>query len=271
MMSNTEFAEHLSVLRLTLPEAAQLLGVSERTVRRWSDGEGVPGPVEAALRAWLRLDQQYLPWKPDAVSILGNDQAQISRIRDHDHLLDALMREVEARGGPQTFWSVDLVKQRATHGPAEVGFHLLEQGGFSPISYRRVDRPGSHDTDLFEIQDACYCIAQAIARARQSNQALIAISEYTRRNAAHFVRVSPEMPSQAEVNKRVLAITMLADDLNGLASSALKGEALYAKFEDTLAALHRLGFFPDGDLVGAAARSMIGPAPHPGSLSQAAS
>ena len=267
-MSSAEFIEHLSALRLTQPEAAQLLGVSERTVRRWTDGEAVPRPVEAALRAWLRLDQQYLPWKPDAVSVFHDDQAQISRIRNQDELLDTLMREVEARGGPKAFWAVDLVKQRATLGSAEVGFHRLEQGGFSPTSYHRADRPRSTD-DWPDIQDACYCIAQAIARARASNQALIDIAEYTRRHAALYVREGPKVPDDAEAKRRILAINMLADDLTGLASSPLAGAALYGKFEAVLETLHRLSFFPDSNLVAAVARSTLGPAPRPDILTNA--
>ena len=267
-MSSAEYMDHLSALKLTQPEAAQLLGVSERTVRRWTDGEAVPGPVEAALRAWRRLDQRYLPWRPDAVSVFHDDQDQISRIRDQDQLLDALMREVEARGGPKTPWSVDLVKQRATLGPAEVSFHRLEQGGFSPTSYRRVDRTPS-DADRPDIQDACYCIAQAIARSRAANQALISISEQTRQRAAHFVRDGASMPTEAEVQRRVFAINMLADELNGLASSAVEGNAIYGKFEEILNGLHRLGFFPDSELVAGVARSILGPAPRPDILTKA--
>lgn len=268
MMSKHEFAEHLAALKLSFPEAAQLLGVSERTTRRWVEGESVPGPVEAALRAWRRLDTQCLPWKPDSVSVFWDDQDQLRRIREHDQLLDALMREVEARGGPSTYWAVDLAKQRATLGPAEVSFHKLLQGGFSPTTYRRVDRAPTDD-DRREIQDACYCIAQAIARARTANKALIEIAEYTRQHAALFVREGPASPSAAEVTRRVETINMLGDELNGLASSALEGNALYAKFEGILDALHRLGFFPEQELVSAVARSMIGPAPRPDVLTEA--
>jgi hypothetical protein len=64
---------------------------------------------------------------------------------------------------------------------------------------------------------------------------------------------------------------MLADELNELASSALEGDALYAKFEGILDALHRLGFFPEVELVSAVARSLIGPAPRPDALTQASS
>lgn len=270
MMPKHEFVEHLSALKLSFPEAAQFLGVSERTARRWAEGESVPGPVEAALRAWRRLDAQCLPWKPDSMSVFRDDQDQLRRIREHDQLLDTLMREVEARGGPSTYWAVDLAKQRATLGPAEVSFHKLQQGGFSPTTYRRVDRAPTDD-DRREIQDACYCIAQAIARGRAANKALIDIAEYTRQHAALFARKGAASPSAAEVRRRIETINMLADELNGLASSALGGNALYAKFEGILDALHRLGFFPTQELVSTVARSMIGPAPRPDIVIEASS
>jgi transcriptional regulator with XRE-family HTH domain len=270
MMSKHEFIEHLSALKLSYPEVAQFLGVSERTARRWAEGESVPGPVEAALRAWRRLDAQWLPWKPHSVSVFQNDQDELRRIRNHDQVLDTLMREVEARGGPSTYWAVDLAKQRATFGPAEVSFHMLQQGRFLPTTYRRVDRAPTDD-DRREIQDACYCIAQAIARSRAANKALIDIAEYTRQHAALFVREGPSSPSADEVTRCVESIKMLADELSGLASSALEGNALYAKFEGVLDALHRLGFFPEQQLVSAVARGMIGPAPRPDVLTGSSS
>jgi hypothetical protein len=204
------------------------------------------------------------------MSVFRDDQDQLRRIREHDQLLDVLMREVGARGGPLTYWAVDLARQRATLGPAEVSFHKLQQGGFSPTTYRRVDRAPTDD-DRREIQDACYCIAQAIARARAGNKALIDIAEYTHQHAALFIRGGGSSPTAAEVTRCVEAINMLADELNGLASSALEGNALYAKFEGILDALHRLGFFPEQELVSAVARSLIGPAPRPDILAEASS
>lgn len=204
------------------------------------------------------------------MSIFQNDQEQLRRIRNHDQLLDTLMHEVEARGGPSTYWAVDLAKQRATFGPAEVSFHMLQQGGFSPTTYRRIDRAPTDD-DLREIQDACYCIAQAIARSRAANKALIDIAEYTRQHAALFARERPLSLSADEVTRCIGTINMLADELNGLASSALEGNALYAKFEGILDALHRLGFFPEQQLVSAVARGMIGPAPRPDVLTESSS
>ncbi len=262
MLSRVQFVDYLSVLKLSFSDAAQLLGVSERSVRRWAEGETVPGPVDAALRAWKLLDAQRLPWKPDSVSIIVNDQDQIQLIQKHSQMLYDLIREVEGRGGPSTYWAVDLAKQRATLGSAEVSFYRLEQGGFSEPKYRRVDRAPS-EQDRHDMQDACYCIAQAIARARDVNKAIIELAEYTRNNSASFITDGSQILSDSQLARQIMQINICADDLNGLASSALQGNALYANFESILDALHRLGFFPEQSLVSKVAHSMIGPAPRP--------
>jgi hypothetical protein len=256
MMSTQELAEHLSALRLTTAEAAELLGVSERSLRRWGEGESVPGPVEAALRAWRRLDERWLPWKPGSRPALESDQDQLRRLREHNIVLDALMREVEARGGPANPWSVDLNRQRATFGPAEVGFYRLQGGGFSPATYRRLDRAAS-DRDKPEIQDACYCIAQAISRASVASSALFSIAEYTRQNAGSFASDGASLPSGDEADRRKTKIAALAEELKALGAAALNGAASYAQFEAILGGLHRLGFFPDIALVSDVARNMV--------------
>ena len=51
MMTDKEVRAHLEALDISRAEAAVFLGVSKRTVNRWCDGDEVPGPVEAALRA----------------------------------------------------------------------------------------------------------------------------------------------------------------------------------------------------------------------------
>ncbi|HJX84791.1 MAG TPA: helix-turn-helix domain-containing protein, partial [Candidatus Angelobacter sp.] len=90
---------HLSQLGLPQFEAAQLLGVSPRTVRRWLEGEAVPGPVEQVFRAWLRLHDRNLPWRPDSAAIVEDDQEVIALHRAHAINLSDLLARVEARGG----------------------------------------------------------------------------------------------------------------------------------------------------------------------------
>ena len=129
MMSNTELDDNLAALRVSPAEAAQLLGVSARTLRRWLEGEAVPGPAEAALRAWRTLAGLHLPWKPDAVSIFEDDQDQIARHRQHTEEMAAVLKKVEARGGAKNPWTVNLQKCTAIFGHFEVGFYTLQSGG----------------------------------------------------------------------------------------------------------------------------------------------
>jgi len=66
-MTKEQFEQYLLRLDLSPAEAAQLLSVSPRTVRRWLEGEEMPGPAEQAIRAWVRLHERHLPWRPDCV------------------------------------------------------------------------------------------------------------------------------------------------------------------------------------------------------------
>src|ERR1700720_4706374 len=98
MMIPQELDTHLSHLGLTQSEAAELLSVNPRTIRRWLEGEAVPGPAEHALRAWLRLRQHNLPWHPDSVAIFENDQQQIALYREEAVALSTMLANVKARG-----------------------------------------------------------------------------------------------------------------------------------------------------------------------------
>ena len=60
MMASGELQEHLTLLGLDQLQAAQLLSVTPRTLRRWLAGEEVPGPVEQAFRAWRRLHERNM-------------------------------------------------------------------------------------------------------------------------------------------------------------------------------------------------------------------
>src|SRR5271167_2478991 len=83
IMTPDGLQEHLTYLGLDQAEAARLLNVSPRTLRRWLEGDEVPGPVEQAFKAWRRLHERKLVWRPDTVAINENDQGQIAAHRDH--------------------------------------------------------------------------------------------------------------------------------------------------------------------------------------------
>lgn len=166
-MDRIELQAVLDELGLTQSEAAALLSVDERTIRRWSQ---IPGPAEQALRAWVRLHRLGLAWKPEDLPIGEGDTEelakQIALYRQHAIQLDALLRKVEARGGPRTPWTVDLNAHEASLGPMTVGFYRLSNGGFSPSTYSRSDQPPDIERDSQLLEDAYACIAKALAYDR---------------------------------------------------------------------------------------------------------
>jgi transcriptional regulator with XRE-family HTH domain len=262
-MTQHELNDHLAALRLTQAEAAQLLGVSARTLRRWLEGEEVPGPAQAALHAWRRLAERNLPWKPDSVSIVEDDQDQIARHRLHTIGLSDLLARVEARGGARIPWTVSITEGEATLGPVEVAFYKLQSEGFSVSSYRRKDTDPDVHRDWPLIEDAIFCIAREFENCRGRAAALTAVAEYVRRNSALFVRSGPRLPAPLEVEQQRHRIEAGADKIDTLAIAAANGAAKYHDFESILGELRRDGFSADGSLVSAVARAFTTGAARP--------
>ena len=167
-MTKEQFDQYLLRLGLSPAEAAQLLSVSPRTVRRWQEGEELPGPAQQAIRAWVRLHERHLPWRPDSVSIVEDDQDQIARHRLHTINLVDVLERVEARGGAKAPWSVDWDLGRASLETMEVSFYKLQSGSFSLGPYRRKDSPPDTARDMPMIEDAVYCIAKALEKKVQN-------------------------------------------------------------------------------------------------------
>lgn len=170
MMTDSEFRDTLSYLGLSLGELAELLAVNTRTTRRWADDPTeIPGPAQQALRAWVRLQRLGLAWRPDGVPIGERNPERIAEaIKAHlRHAvdLDALIQRVEGRGGAAAPWDVSLASRQATLGPVVVSFYPLQNGGFSPASYTRRDRPPDLQRDWPLVEDALVCIAKAISDA----------------------------------------------------------------------------------------------------------
>ena len=163
-MTSDQLSQYLLRLGLSLTEAGQMLSVSPRTVRRWQDGEEIPGPAQQAIRAWVRLHERHLPWRPDSVSIAEDDQDQITRHRSHTIDLAAVLEHVEARGGAKAPWTVDWDSCRASLETMEVSFYKLQSGSFSLGTYRRTDSAPDMERDRAMIEDAVYCIAKALER-----------------------------------------------------------------------------------------------------------
>jgi hypothetical protein len=164
IVNKDQFNQYLMRLGLSAAEAAQLLSVSLRTLRRWLEGDEIPGPAQQAILAWVRLHERHLPWRPDSISVLQNDQDQISRHRFHTIDLDAALERVKVRGGAKAPWTVDWDAGRATLETMEVSFYKLQNGSFSLGTYRRKDSPPDAERDREMIEDAVYCIANALEK-----------------------------------------------------------------------------------------------------------
>jgi len=258
VMTRDELNEHLACLKVTPPEAAQLLGISARTIRRYlEEAEDVPGPIEAALRAWRTLEERHLPWKPDTVSIATDDRDQIERHRRHAEEFASLLKRVEARGGPKNPWTVDFSKCTATFGPLEVGFYKLQNDGFSLSTYRRRDKAPDVTRDMPDIEDAAYCIAAASTKARASAAALKAVASYVRENSSAFAVNGAKRLDAPEKLRRRKSIESRADKIDELAAAASHGRAKYEEFEDLLRELHAAGFYPTMPLISAVAHAMV--------------
>jgi hypothetical protein len=255
-MTPNELTDYLTRLNLDPPEAAQLLGVNRRTLRRWFEGEEVPSLAEAALRAWRTLHDRNLPWKPDSVSLFEDDQKQIELHRQHSINLAEALKIVEERGGPAYQWSVNVSKNSAALGPFEVGFYNLESGSFSISSYLKRDGRPDPVPDLPFLQDAAFCISKAFEKARAAVPALRAVAVYTRENASAFVTDGARRLTPEQRVGRQQKIEALADKLDELADAAGNGKVSYEDFEAVLQKLQALGFYPEISLISAVATAL---------------
>ena len=169
--------------------------------------------------------------------------------------LDALMREVEARGGPK---QPVVRRSRATARDIWSGGSWFPQAPKRRVLSIDVSPPGSYPIGRRQARNPGRLLQHrpGISRARAINRALVDIAEYTRKHAALFAREGAASLSASEAKRRTAKIAALADELNGLASAALDGGALYTQFEAILGRLHRLGFFPNIELVSAGSRTI---------------
>lgn len=252
-----DFEDTLAYLGLDHAEAAKLLGVSTRTLRRWLEGEEIPGPAQAALRAWRALHARHLAWKPDAISIFEDDKDQLARAREHAQEIAHLIKVVEERGGIRDPWSVSMTKCLATYGPFEVGFYELANGSFSFSAYRRLDGRPDLKRDRPYLEDAAYAISRAFSRIAAAQPALRRVADYVRQHSNLFVTDGPASLPAPERKRREREIEAVADRIDELAVSLHGNSAEYSQFEELLRQLHLLGFFPTIELVSDVARAML--------------
>lgn len=259
-MSVIEIRETLNCLGLSQEEAAGHLGVAPRSVRRWLKGEAIPGPAEAALRAWLKLEERGLAWRPDSVTLFEHDADKIAVYRQEAMKLNELLERVTARGGPRLPWKVNIAEGRATMEWASLSFYKLQNGGFSPATYRRSDQDASPDLtrDRDLIEDGLFCIAQAFQKCERRARALRAVAGYAREHSARQGVRGPFMLDGDERQRRVRDIEGQADRLEWLAMQTESGETTtYAQFKKISDAITRSGGSLDRALVSEVARSFF--------------
>lgn len=176
---NIPIKEIFNKLGLTPTEAARLLSVNIRTIRRWFENPNeISVPAKQALLAWLHLHQIAMPWRPDDIDVLGDDPQISEHIKLYRHNsmnLDAILNKVKKRGGVAAPWRVDLKKNVAILGPLSIWFHLLKNGSFSPSSYTRTDCEPDLNRDKALIEDALVCISIALeqespGKSEESNE-----------------------------------------------------------------------------------------------------
>jgi hypothetical protein len=262
MMTGREMQEHLQALRLTQAEAAQLLGVSLRTMSRWcTSAEEVSGPAEAAVRAWRRLEVRHLAWRPDSISIVEDDTRRIATHRQEAINVDDILRRVENRGGPQMIWDVSIPEAEATIGRIHVSFYKLQNGGFSLSVYSRRDGVAPNvQRDWSLIEDAVYCIAQEFEKHRRRAEALKAVADNVRSQSHVFGERGPRLLDQVERAERKRAIEAAADQIEELVERVTEGQpSTYREFNAILTALTNFGYSPPpASLISAVARSYVG-------------
>ena len=165
-MDSSEFRSALGQLGLSQLEAAKLLGVKSRTIQRWVAGNPPVGePAAQALRAWCRLAEHGIAWRPDSEPIDIEDAATVARRRQQAIGIEGMIKRVNARGGPKRRWRVNLKRRRAMAGSMAVMFNTLANGGFCPASYRRSAEAADNESDTALIEEATACFAAAVAAA----------------------------------------------------------------------------------------------------------
>lgn len=166
-MNYLEFNQYLSYLGLKQVDAAALLGVTPRALRRWQSGEQkIPAPVAELVNVWRQLHYAQLPWGADLESIRHVDAEQIRRHQEHDKALGTILRRVEARGGVKEPWRVNLKEHSAAIDSILVTFYKLCNGGFSLGHYRRLDDESASYRDQLLIEEAIVAFASYVAKAR---------------------------------------------------------------------------------------------------------
>jgi Predicted transcriptional regulator len=164
-MNAGELRNRFAQLGLSQAEAARLLGVKLRTVQRWAAGRPVVGePAAQALRAWCRLAERGVAWRPDGEPVEDEDLFDLADRRRAALALTAIARQdMGKRGREHLRWRINIGRCRATSTTMVVHFNRLADGSFLPASYRRLDGPAEMPRDRPLLQEAMAVFLAAVA------------------------------------------------------------------------------------------------------------
>jgi transcriptional regulator with XRE-family HTH domain len=170
-MNAQEFRDGLARLGLSQAEAARLLGVKLRTVQRWAAGRPLVGePAAQALRAWRRLAEKGLAWRPDSEPVEVEDPVAVAEHRRAALGLEVLLHPVSGqRGGWRRRWRINIERRRATSPAMVVYFNRLADGSFLPASYRRLGGLGEAPGDRLLLEEATAAFLEAAARVEAAS------------------------------------------------------------------------------------------------------
>ena len=190
-MNAQEFRDGLARLGLSQGEAARLLGVKLRTVQRWAAGRPLVGePAAQALRAWRRLAEQGIAWRPDSEPVEVEDPIAVAEHRRAALGLAVLLHPASSqRGGWRRRWRINVERHRATSPAMVVHFNRLADGSFLPASYRRLGGPGESPGDRLLLEEATAAFLEAAARLEAVSSAAVRAAEPAR-HLPHLQEVS---------------------------------------------------------------------------------
>jgi transcriptional regulator with XRE-family HTH domain len=169
-MNAVDFRDSLAQLGLSQAEAARLLGVELRTVQRWAAGRPVVGePAAQALRAWCRLAERGIAWRPDGDPVEAEDLIALAgRRRAALRMIQIPRQDGGKRGGGRPRWRINIDRCRATSTAMVVHFNRLADGSFLPASYRRLDGPTQMSRDRPLLAEAAAVFLAAAALGAES-------------------------------------------------------------------------------------------------------
>src|SRR5262249_14759647 len=143
-----------------------LLGVKLRTVQRWAAGRPAVGePAAQALKAWRRLAERGIAWRPDGDPVEAEELVPFAaRRRAALEPTENLRRHAVLRAGGRRRGRINIERCGATSQVMVVHFNRLADGSFLPASYRRLEGLAEPEADRPLLEEATAAFLDVAAR-----------------------------------------------------------------------------------------------------------